>query len=140
MPIAFEMQQSLFCVFTNSQLYMEIFTFTLSTILWFIQLCTVLCTVNQAVKASVYFSKIAWSKLFLCNTYINPISNIMFWQLIQTNFHGFLYRILNIKLNNKVHTICFLAKIPRKIMKINMEFFAISLHKVMLEKGYQKCG
>ena len=53
---------------------MEIFTFTLSTILWFIQLCTVLCTVNQAVKASVYFSKIAWSKLFLCNTYTNPIA------------------------------------------------------------------
>ena len=74
MTIVFETQQSLFCVFTNSQLQMEIFTFTLSTILWFIQLCTVLCTVNQAVKASVYFSKIAWSKLFLCNTYTNPIA------------------------------------------------------------------
>ena len=43
-------------------------------------------------------------------------------------------------MNKEVHTICFQAKIPSKKRRIILEFFAISLRKVMLEKGFSKCG
>ena len=34
------------------------------------------------------------------NTYINLISNVMFWHFMQTNFHGFMFMILNRKSKN----------------------------------------
>ena len=62
------------------------------------------------------------------NSYISLISNITFWQ--------HMFRIPNIKLNKEFHTICFQANIPSKKGRIIMEFFAITLRKVILEKGY----